>query len=92
MGDKIDSWRVESIVEDRRLRLAAEMKLPGRAWLDFEVVEAGAGSRVRQTAIFDPSGVTGRLYWHILRPVHEIVFSGMLDGYTRAVQAPEDKP
>ncbi len=92
VGDKIDSWRVESIVEDRRLRLAAEMKLPGRAWLDFEVVEAGAGSRVRQTAIFDPSGVTGRLYWHILRPVHEIVFSGMLDGYTRAVQAPEDKP
>jgi hypothetical protein len=61
------------------LRLAAEMKLPGRAWLQFEVEpERNGGSTIRQTAIFDPVGVVGLAYWYTLWPVHNLVFGGML--------------
>jgi hypothetical protein len=71
---------VEALEVNRRLRLAAEMKLPGRAWLEFEV-DGGAGtSRIRQTAIFDPRGVGGRVYWYGLYPIHRLVFAGMLRG------------
>ena len=61
-GDTLDFWRVEEIQTDSLLRLAAEMRLPGRAWLQFEVKPDGSGSVVRQTAIFDPAGVLGQLY------------------------------
>ena len=56
VGDPVDCWRVESLEPNRRLRLFAEMKLPGRAWLEFEVEPTASGSRIRQTAIFDPVG------------------------------------
>ena len=79
-GDTLDFWRVEAIQTDSLLRLAAEMRLPGRAWLQFEVKPDGAGSVVRQTAIFDPAGVLGQLYWYLLYPVHQFVFAGMLRG------------
>ena len=68
------------------LRLAAEMRLPGRAWLQFEVKPDGSGSVVRQTAIFDPAGVLGQLYWYVLYPVHQFVFAGMLRGIVRAME------
>jgi hypothetical protein len=61
-----------------RLRLAAEMKLPGRAWLEFEVEDQGSTSLIRQTAIFDPIGVAGLLYWYLLYPVHKLLFAKML--------------
>jgi len=60
------------------------MKVPGRAWLQFEVEPTEGGSRVRQTAIFDPHGLAGLLYWYGLYPLHTYVFRGMLRGVTRA--------
>lgn len=84
-GDTLDFWRVEEIQTDRLLRLAAEMRLPGRAWLQFEVEPDGSGSVVRQTAIFDPAGVLGQLYWYLLYPVHQFVFAGMLGGIVDAM-------
>ena len=85
-GDAIDFWRVEAYIPDRLLRLKAEMKVPGRAWLQFEVEPSGEGSVIRQTAIFDPLGVWGLLYWYALYPIHQIIFSGMLRGILRAAR------
>ena len=78
VGDVVDWWRVEEYQADERLRLLAEMKLPGRAWLEFEVQQTENGSLIRQTAIFDPLGLWGLVYWYILYPVHAIIFRGML--------------
>jgi uncharacterized protein YbjT (DUF2867 family) len=78
-GDALDFWRVETFVPDRKLGLVAEMKVPGRAWLQFEVEPNGRGSVIRQTAIFDPAGLAGLLYWYTLFPVHRWIFNGMLN-------------
>jgi uncharacterized protein YbjT (DUF2867 family) len=83
VGDKVDFWRVEA-VEANLLRLVAEMKLPGRAWLEFEVTGEGPSATIRQTAIFDPVGLPGRAYWYALYPLHHLVFGGMLRGIARA--------
>lgn len=83
VGDTIDCWRVEAFEPDHRLRLLAEMRLPGRAWLEFEVQPKGAGSEVRQTAIYDPVGLAGLAYWYLVYPLHQIVFAGMLRGIIR---------
>lgn len=85
-GDKVDFWRVESVESNRRLRLAAEMRLPGRAWLEFEVEPDGDGSIIRQTALFDARGLLGRLYWYTVFPLHQIVFAGMLRGIAQACE------
>ena len=78
-GDALDFWRVESVEPGRSLRLRAEMKVPGRAWLVFDVVPDGVGrSRLMQTAVFEPRGLFGVLYWYALYPVHQIVFSGLI--------------
>ena len=77
-GDKIDCWRVEAIEEGRLLRLIAEMRVPGRAWLQFELELDSSGTQIYQTAIFDPLGLMGRLYWYLLTPIHQILFQGML--------------
>jgi hypothetical protein len=63
VGDVIDCWTVDAYEPDRRLRLSADMKLPGRGWLEFEVipVDGGRRSRIRQTATFDPRGLLGLL-------------------------------
>ena len=66
--------------------MAAEMRLPGRAWLEFEVSERGVGSRIRQTATFDPVGLSGLAYWYALYPLHCLVFAGMLRGIARAAE------
>jgi len=84
-GDTVDFWRVDEVERDHMVRLAAEMRLPGRAWLQFEVEADGSGSVIRQTAIFDPVGVLGQLYWYLLYPVHQFVFAGMLRGIVRAM-------
>jgi len=85
-GDTLDCWRVESIEPGQRLRLAAEMKLPGRAWLDFEVQPGENGSRLRQTAIFDPVGLWGLAYWYAVWPLHQLVFAGMLRGLSKSAE------
>lgn len=86
VGDILDFWRVDAFEPDGRLRLVAEMKIPGRAWIEFEVLSAGRDrSMIRQTAVFDPSGLAGLAYWYLLYPVHALVFDGMLRGIaTRA--------
>ncbi len=85
-GEPLDCWRVESIETGRRLRLAAEMKLPGRAWLEFEVQPDGNGARLRQTATFDPLGLWGLAYWYGVWPLHQLVFAGMLRGIARSTE------
>ena len=120
VGDPIDFWRVESIEPGKKLRLSAEMRLPGRAWLEFEVQEkepephAENGehpsmetgpcpekfhTQIRQTAIFDPRGLGGLIYWYGLYPIHKMIFAGMLKGIARAAKkqgigktAPISKP
>ena len=54
------------------------MRLPGRAWLEFDVVPAADGAVVHQTAVFEPAGLSGLLYWYVLLPVHAVIFGGML--------------
>ena len=83
-GDVLDFWRVEAVEPGSRLVLRAEMRLPGRAWLQFEVDPDGRGALIRQTAIFDPVGLAGLLYWYALYPVHVFVFRGMLRGIAHA--------
>jgi uncharacterized protein YbjT (DUF2867 family) len=86
VGDTLDFWRVEEVVEGRVLRLAAEMKVPGRAWLQFDLEPAGPDETIiRQTAIFEPLGLFGLLYWYGLYPLHKLVFRGMLTNLTRAM-------
>ena len=77
-GDAVDFWRVEAYEPGQMLRLRAEMKLPGRAWLQFEVEPNGQGSVLTQTAVFDPVGLAGLVYWYALLPVHKLMFRGML--------------
>ena len=89
VGDAVDFWRVEAYEPGRLLRLAAEMRLPGRAWLEFEVEpREGGGSTIRQTAVFDPVGLPGLAYWYSVFPLHGFVFRGMLAGIARAAEDP----
>ncbi len=76
VGDALDFWRVEALERPRLLRLRAEMKLPGEAWLEWRVEPLeGGGSRLRQLARFHPRGVFGRAYWYVLLPFHRFVFA-----------------
>lgn len=84
VGDTLDFWRVEALQPDRHLRLVAEMRLPGRAWLEFEVTAEDGATTIRQTAIFDPVGLPGRAYWYALYPLHQLVFGGMLRAIAHA--------
>lgn len=86
VGDTVDCWRVEALEPGHRLRLAAEMRLPGRAWLEFEVTGDSGGSTIRQTATFNPVGLLGRAYWYSVYPLHQLVFQGMLRGIAAAGQ------
>jgi hypothetical protein len=88
VGDAVDWWRVEAIESPRRVRLAAEMKVPGRAWLEFEVTPEAEGATIRQTAIFDPVGISGFAYWYLTYPVHQLVFSRMLRQIARSAEMP----
>ncbi|MEI8383996.1 MAG: SDR family oxidoreductase [Planctomycetota bacterium] len=92
VGEPVDFWRVEVFEPPRRLRLHAEMKLPGRAWLEFEVTPCKEGSEIRQTAIFDPIGLAGLLYWYGISPLHQFVFAGMLRNLARAAGSADRDP
>ncbi len=93
VGDALDFWRVEEYEPNRRLRLSAEMKVPGRAWLEFEVKgDATGGSVIHQTAVFDPVGLLGLLYWYGIYPLHARVFAGMLRGIIDAVPDSQGAP
>jgi uncharacterized protein YbjT (DUF2867 family) len=85
-GDPLDFWRVEAVERDRLVRLRAEMKVPGRAWLQFEVLDEGDHSVIRQTALFEPRGLAGLAYWYALYPIHSLIFAGMLRGIATAAE------
>jgi hypothetical protein len=87
VGDAIDFWRVEAVTPDQSLLLRAEMKFPGRAWLQFETHPYGdEQTRLVQTSIFAPKGLWGLLYWYLLYPVHNIVFAGLIRRISRQAQ------
>jgi uncharacterized protein YbjT (DUF2867 family) len=88
-GDQVDFWRVEHIDPGRLLRLVAEMNIPGRLWLQFEVSEEAGCSTVCQTTLFDPYGVAGLAYWYLLYPVHRRVFRSMLRGIHAGITTAE---
>jgi uncharacterized protein YbjT (DUF2867 family) len=85
-GDTVDFWRVERLEKGRLMRLAAEMRIPGRLWLQFEVDPGERDSLVRQTTVFDPAGYVGLAYWYLLYPVHHRVFGAMMRGIRRAME------
>ena len=88
VGDALDFWRVEALEPDRLVRLRAEMKLPGRAWLQFRVWETEEGTtRLEQNAAFLPKGLGGLLYWYGLYPVHARIFDGLAQEIARRAEA-----
>ncbi len=91
VGEALDWWRVERLDRPRLLRLRAEMRLPGQAWLDLSVAEADGGARYRQRATFRPRGLAGQLYWQGIRPLHALIFGGMARNITGAAER-EDQP
>ncbi len=74
VGDAVDFWRAEAVEPDRLVRLRAEMRLPGEAWIEWRIEPEGDGSRLTQRAIFVPKGLWGRAYWYSLLPFHSIIF------------------
>jgi uncharacterized protein YbjT (DUF2867 family)/ligand-binding SRPBCC domain-containing protein len=85
VGDAVDGWTVEAYEQNRRLRLSADIKLPGHGWLEFEVtpLDGGRRSMIRQTATFDPRGLLGRAYWYAILPIHGLMFRGLLKQVAR---------
>jgi len=78
VGDALDFWRVEAVEPGRLLRLRAEMKVPGQAWLEFKAAALPDGrTSLVQTAFFDPKGVWGLNYWYALYGIHGLIFSGL---------------
>ena len=87
-GDALDFWRVEAVEEGRLIRLRAEMKRPGSAWLQFEALPQPAGGTLLvQTAFFEPHGLAGLAYWYGLYPIHQLIFSGMVRAITRRAES-----
>ncbi|MFQ3610225.1 MAG: DUF2867 domain-containing protein [Fimbriimonadales bacterium] len=85
-GEAIDFWRVEQVVPNRLLRLRAEMKVPGKAWLEFEALQEDGGTRLFQRAWFEPKGLAGVLYWYMLYPIHRVIFSQMAHAVARRAE------
>ncbi len=84
VGDTLDFWRVEAVESDHMLRLRAEMKVPGKAWLQFQVKPAkNQNALLSQTAFFAPKGLLGLLYWLMLYPLHKLIFRGLVDQIAR---------
>ncbi|GIG54549.1 SDR family oxidoreductase [Demequina activiva] len=90
VGDAIDVWRVERVDRGRLLRLRAEMRVPGSAWLELGVDPTDEGSRYWQRAVFFPRGLTGRLYWLTMLPFHGLIFSGMVNRIVAEAEAEGD--
>ena len=83
VGDSLDFWRVEELERGVRLKLYAEMILPGKAWLEFSIIEEGGKRTVRQEASFSPRGLGGQLYWYAVLPFHIFVFPTMMRNLIR---------
>ncbi|KAA9149785.1 DUF2867 domain-containing protein [Amycolatopsis acidicola] len=86
-GEALDWWRVETLDRPNLLRLKAEMRVPGRAWLELSAEPAeGGGATYRQRAVFEPHGLAGHLYWKGISPFHDVVFGGMARNITGAAE------
>jgi hypothetical protein len=79
IGDVIDFWRVEELERDRRLLLRAEMKMPGRAWLQFTIHPEEDVNRLVVKAFYEPHGVLGRAYWYAFLPFHHFIFRNLIE-------------
>ena len=87
VGDHVDFWRIQEVIPRRRVLLCAEMKLPGRAWLEFVLEPQADGcTLLRCTAWFEPKGVLGQLYWWLLYPIHVLIFDGMAKAIRRKAE------
>ena len=86
IGDSLDFWRVEDLVKERKLRLYAEMILPGKAWLEFNLSEVDGKTLVSQDALFAPRGLGGQLYWYVVSPFHFFIFPTMLRNIVKAAR------
>ncbi|MEV8635457.1 SDR family oxidoreductase [Streptosporangium sp. NPDC051023] len=95
VGDSVDFWRVEEVEPGRLLRLRAEMRLPGLAWLELSVEHDQDGTLYRQRAVFHPRGLAGHLYWWSISPFHSLIFGRMPRNVAAAAEAetmPESMP
>jgi hypothetical protein len=88
-GEAVDFWRVEASEPGRLLRLRAEMRVPGRAWLQWEALPEGSGARLVQTALFAPRDFWGGIYWYGLYPIHSVIFSALVRAIVRAAERDE---
>lgn len=87
VGDPLDFWRVEEVEENKLIRLRAEMKVPGKAWLQFSIKETEEGASVlNQSAFFEPKGLMGVLYWYSIYFLHTFVFGGMISDLKRRAE------
>ena len=78
INDVIDFWRVEDLIPDERLLLRAEMKLPGKAWLEFEVRREDPLNWLSVVAYYDTSSLGGHLYWYMVLPFHRYIFDNLI--------------
>jgi hypothetical protein len=92
VGDPVDFWRVEALEPDRLLRLRSELRINGQAWLQFTVRPEGPGSRLEQTAFFEPHGLLGLAYWWAVKPFHWAVFPAMVRSLKRRAEAVVAEP
>jgi len=82
-GEAVDFWRVELIKPPHLLRLRADFRLPGQAWLQWETTSERGGTRLIQTAAFEPRGLSGALYWYMLYPFHRLILTDMIEAIGR---------
>ena len=92
VGDAVDFFRVEVHEPPKLLRLRAEMRLPGDAWLEWQLSESAEGVLLRQRARFHPRGVLGRLYWWSLVPIHTMIFGELIVRLASSAEARAARP
>jgi hypothetical protein len=91
-GEVVDCWRVEVVDPPRLLRLRGEMKLPGRAWLQWKAEPERGGTRLTQTAGFAPQGLAGAMYWYVLYPFHRLIFTDLIKAIGRLAVGLQSSP
>lgn len=93
VGEELDFWRVETLEKDKLMRLRAEMIVPGKAWLQFEIVPKGGQTQLIQTALYAPKGLLGLIYWYASYPAHLFLFGSMAQKVVMAAEVLEgNKP
>ncbi len=90
-GEACDFWRVEEVSRPGILRLRADMKLPGKAWLEWRAIPEGTGTRLVQDALFAPTGLWGVIYWKSVYPAHRLIFNGMIRAIASEAESSSSK-